>query len=255
MEFLLVKFVAALALPPTPMFLLLGLGLIMIWRKARYGLAVATLGFVTLLLLSTPFVARMLVLGLERYPPVEPESLKNTEAGAIVILGGGRSSVSPEYGGEDTVSQSALERIRFGARVQRATGLPVLVSGGRLYKERHSEAELMRDSLVEDFNVPVKWVEQKSLNSAENAIYTHEMLSADGVKHIILVTHTHHMARSAEIFKRQGFEVTPASTKFSRRRDDVNKSLSHYLPGVHALQASRESLHEYLGMLWYALRY
>ena len=255
MEFLLVKSLTALTLPPTSNFILLGLGLIMIARKRRAGLAVATFGFVTLLLLSTPFVARTLVLGLERYPPVEPEELQSVGADAIVILGGGRYSVSPEYGGEDTVSESALERIRFGARVQRATGLPVLVTGGRLYKEQHSEAKLMRDSLVEDFNVPVRWMEEQSLNSAENAIYAHKLLAADGIKHIILITHTLHMARAAEMFKRQGFRVTPASTKFSRRREDVSHHAGTFLPGVDALEASRSSLHEYLGMLWYSLRY
>ena len=234
--------------------MLIALGLILIWRKRRHGMSVAVFGLVTLLLLSSPYVSRQLVLGLEHYPPLSPEQVKSSGAAAIVIMGGGRYSVSPEYGGDDTVSDAALVRLRFGARVQRATGLPVLVTGGRLNRDRLSEAELMKKTLMEDFDVPVRWVEQQALNSAENAIYSRVILQKEGISNIVLVTHVVHMARSVAMFERQGFTVTAAGTRFSRRRPG-HEPLSAYLPSVHALASSRESLHEYLGLLWYAIRY
>ena len=51
---------------------------------------------------------------------------------AIVILGGGVRRHAAEYGG-DTLGQLTLERVRYGARVARLTGLPVLVSGGSVF--------------------------------------------------------------------------------------------------------------------------
>ena len=61
-------------------------------------------------------------------PSVRPRS--GAHAKAVVILGGGVRRNAPEYGG-DTLATLTLERVRYGARVARLTGLPVLVSGGR----------------------------------------------------------------------------------------------------------------------------
>ena len=45
------------------------------------------------------------------------------------MLGGGVDYGAPEYGG-NTVVSSTLVRLRYAARLYRATGKPVLVSGG-----------------------------------------------------------------------------------------------------------------------------
>ena len=60
-------------------------------------------------------------------PPVTLAQARSAQA--IVILGGGVRRNAPEYGG-DTVGRLTLDRVRYGAFVARATGLPVLVTGG-----------------------------------------------------------------------------------------------------------------------------
>jgi uncharacterized SAM-binding protein YcdF (DUF218 family) len=78
-------------------------------------------------------------------------------AQAIVILGGGVRHEALEYGGH-TLGRLTLERTRYGARVAKQTGLPVLVSGGAP-SGGIAEAEVMRAALAEEFGVPVRWVE------------------------------------------------------------------------------------------------
>ena len=78
-----------------------------------------------------------------------PDAAAISQAQAIVIVAGGRHRNAPEYGGE-TVNPLTLERLRYGARLARASGLPILLSGGAP-SGGTAEALLMRDALERDF--------------------------------------------------------------------------------------------------------
>ncbi len=62
----------------------------------------------------------------------------------------------------------------------RATGLPILVSGGSPYATRTSEAAQMKAVLEQDFRTEVKWAEEKSFDTFENARYARRLLAAAG---------------------------------------------------------------------------
>ena len=111
-----------------------------------------------------------------------------------MILGGGVRR-APEWGG-DTMNRLTLERVRFGARVARLTGLPVLVSGGSTYGAT-PEAALMRDALRDEFGIEVRWVEDASRTTAENAARTASILRANGISRVVLVTHSFDVPRAA----------------------------------------------------------
>jgi len=167
---------------------------------------------------------------------------------AIVVLGAGRYSEAPEYGLKDTVSRLGLVRLRYAAELQRASDLPILVSGGAPGGETVSEAELMRDVLVKEFRVNVKWIENKSRNTSENARYSAEQLG--NTRHIYLVTHAWHMRRAAREFERAGIRVTPAPTGFHTLSPKA-RALSAYLPSSEGLNSTRIAIHERLGYFWY----
>lgn len=61
----------------------------------------------------------------------------------IFIVGAARLKSAPEYGGSDTVGADLLLRLRYAAKLQRESGLPVLVSDGAGYQQRVPEADLM----------------------------------------------------------------------------------------------------------------
>ena len=243
--FLLKKLLAAMILPPTGPLLLALCGLWLARAKsARWragGLWLATISLLVLLLLSLPVVGKTLMAPLQPYPPITPAQLRQVQA--MVILGGGSYYAAPEYGG-DTVSHATLERLRYGARLARASGLPLLVTGGAPFGGR-PEGESMREVLEQDFGVKVRWVESVSRDTAENASLSAPMLKAAGVTRIALLSHGWHLPRAVPLFEKQGLEVTPAPAGFSTSAPSL---IAGFLPG--GLDNSRQALHEYLGQLY-----
>ncbi len=240
-----------LLLPPAVLVLLL-LEALVLFRVRRgaafFFTAVATLG---LLLLSLPVVSDALCRGLERYPALQEEAI-DASVGAIVVLAGGWTR-SPEYGG-GTLNAFSLERLRYGVRLHRRTGLPLMLVGGPMDRSQVPEAVLMARALNEEFNLRATWVEMRSRNTAENARNAAQILREAGVRHALLVTHAFHMGRALAQFDAQGFEVLPAPTRFCAGSEPTWKP-SEFLPNANAFYWSYLALHEYLGQLWYAVRY
>lgn len=247
MSWLLTNAIAALLLPPLSLLLLLALGLFLLYRRRRYAWPLIAAAFALLWLAATPYVAE----GGLRLLEARTAPLGKQPADAIVILGGGSYFHAPEYGGQDTVSRHTLERLRYGARLHRETGKPVLVTGGRPRGNALSEARQMKTALEQDFGVKTHWIEDSSDNTYENAYRSRQMLQAQGVRRIYLVTHAWHMPRAAEVFRRAGFEVVEAPTGFTTRyRSDPLA----FLPDADSLLDSKILVHEAIGLLWYRVR-
>ncbi|TQV68245.1 YdcF family protein [Exilibacterium tricleocarpae] len=242
----------ALALPPGLNVLLLLLALACWWHYRRLSLALAAVSLVLLIALSLPRVAQVLAHQLERpYPAVSPEQVVRG-AQAIVVLGGGDYPRAEEFGGADLLNAAALVRVRYAAYLQRRTGLPILVSGGRVYgHEREAQAEIMARSLRDHFGVDVEWIEPASRTTLENAIYSAEVLAAAGIERIALVSHALHMRRSVAVFSQRGLTVLPAPTGYFARTP-IRGWLA-FLPRADALDLSRRALHEQLGYWVYKL--
>jgi len=254
MELLLVKVVAALVLPPGGN-LVLAIAAVALWRRRRLLAAILlTTSLVTLYAFSTPKLSDVLFDVVETSDPWLPGAAQAQDAGAIVVLGGGRNNNAPEYGGE-TVSSASLVRLRYAARLQRETGLPLLVSGGRVDEaEPASEAAVIKNVLEAEFNASVSWLEERSRTTAENARYSAERLRHEQIAGIILVTDAAHMPRAAEAFENQGLVVYAAPTGFRGGQRRL-ASVFDWLPSSSALDQSRIALHEILGSIWYRIRY
>ena len=242
---------ASLLLPPMGLVLLGTLG----WWMARHRLYLGGfLMFLSVLLLiglSTDAGSRALARTLEQQTlPLIP--VADSKAQAIVILGGGRLHAAPDADGRDQVGPITLMRLRAGARLQRQTGLPVLVAGGAPDGSGESEARLMERTLKEDFRVPVRWIEDKSGNTAGNAILSSPVLYQAGIRRILLVTDAMHMPRARLVFERAGLEVVPMPTNFVATQE---LSLASFIPHAQALRHSHYALHEWLGLLWYQISY
>ncbi len=247
MSWFLTNTIAALLLPPLNLLLLLALGLYLLHRHHKAGWPLIAASFTLLWLASTPFIAEAGLHLLEAHttPPGKQK------ADAIVILGGGTYFSAPEYGGEDTVGEAALLRLRYGARLYRATGKPILVTGGKPLGNQFSEARQMKSVLEQDFGVAVSWVEDSSDNTYQNALLSHNILQKNGIKKIYLVTHAWHMPRAAGVFRRAGFDVVEAPLAYTTR---YRTDLLAFLPNAGALRDSRIFMHELIGLLWYRVQ-
>lgn len=252
MEYEFTKALALLLLPPGGNVLLALLGLLLMIRSRLFGVLLIVLSFASLYALSMPIVADGLSARLETASPDPLKTKVGLKPGAIVVLGGGKNSHAPEYDGP-TVSSASLERIRYAARLQRETGLPVLVTGGAAAPGELDEASLMKDALEQDFKVPVKWVEPRARTTAENASYSASMLKKDGIISIYLVTHAAHLNRAVEAFERRGMTVVPAPTAYRKNLEPPRSSLV-YMPSAGALFESSGVIYEFLGALWYRWR-
>jgi uncharacterized SAM-binding protein YcdF (DUF218 family) len=136
--------------------------------------------------------------------------------------------------------------------LQRKLHLPVLVSGGKPVGNALSEAQQMRLVLAQDFVVPVRWTEDSSDNTYENAKYSYRILHKAGIDRIYLVTQAWHMMRAASAFRAAGFAVIEAPTGFTTR---YHTGLLDFLPRADALQDSSLFVHEAVGMLWYKAKF
>ncbi len=245
--------VQALILPPLSLFLVYGVGLTLrVWRP-RLGSMLCSGAIAILFLLCTNAGAWLLVRPLESLE-TPLQSTKDTGAQAIVVLAAGRLEHSPEYAEKDIPDYIALARLQYAAKLHRETKLPVLVSGGNGTPDGRIEplANGMVRVLQDDFATPVKWIEDKSDNTAENAAFSAQILKQAGVSRILLVTDAMHMRRSRIVFLQAGLEVVAAPTIFFSK-DQV--ALLDFLPGAEGLRRSRYAMHEWLGMAWYCVRY
>lgn len=251
------KIVPLLLVPPGIILIVALLGFLIQIRWVLLGTLIVFLSFTALLIFSLPLTGYQLVAGIEsRFPPLNLSAPLDTQspAGAIVVLGGGRYTDAVEYGQGDTVSTLALERLRYAAYLQRRTGLPILVSGGKPYGEQTSEAALMQETLTRDFQVAVKWVEDKSGNTFENATYTKQMLAEAGVRRVYLVTHAWHMPRSVWAFETAGLSTIPAPMGFTTLSKEDRETLG-YFPSTYGLRLSSLGLRERVGLMWYQRKY
>ena len=238
-----------LLLPPVGLFWLVLAGLLA-WRRRwarRLGLAAVA----ALLAMSLPLVSNGLMRGLEPYPPLDPAAVRHPDVDAIVVLGAGRYTGAPEYGG-DTLGSLTLQRVRYGAWLQRRSGLPLVVSAGSPPDESPPLARLMARTLREEFQVPVALVEDRSRTTRQNARFTAELLRRRGWQRVWLVSHAWHLPRAVAAFRQAGIQAIPAPTAFDHH-DEPEYELYDFLPAAWALNQSYFALHERIGRLWYLL--
>jgi uncharacterized SAM-binding protein YcdF (DUF218 family) len=147
-----------------------------------------------------------------------------------------------------------LERLRYGAFLQRETGLPVYVTGGSPPEEYPPIGQLMARVLEREYGITPSEVEDRSRTTWENAAFSAPMLQRDGVDRVLLVTSAWHMPRAVEAFERVGLRVTPAPTYFIHREAGGDTRYGDWLPSAGAFAVSYFALHEYLGRAWYQVK-
>ncbi|MGE3332890.1 MAG: YdcF family protein [Rhodospirillaceae bacterium] len=239
-------------LPPGNLWLLLLAGFVLLClRKRTAGLGVIGAGLVAFYLLATPVVAGRLNALVQTVPALSDAAARDSSAQAIVVLSAGLHLNSAEYGGP-TVDETTLERLRYGARLHRLTGAPILVSGGQPPGVTVTLAGAMKESLEKDFGISDVLTEDRSLDTHENAVFSAETLSRSGVHKILLVTHASHMPRAAQAFSNAGLEVVPAPTIFAHVSAD---SPTNFIPRLSGLRDSHYAFYEGTGRLWYWLRH
>ncbi|MEQ7920505.1 YdcF family protein [Xanthomonas sp. WHRI 1810A] len=247
-------FFKTLLLPPGLFLLLILLACALRRSRPRLAIACFVLGFCGLWAISMPVMVEWSARAIERIGPL-PQSDWATlaqRADAIVVLGSGRERNDPSWGA-DIPTGVALERLRYAARMSKASGLPILVTGGLHYGEPPSEAAIMAESLENDFGVKVRWQEGLSRTTWENATMTAAVLLPQGINRVVVVTQAWHMPRSVWSFEKAGFTVVAAPVGFLGV--DNARPFGGWLPEAKAMTQSGQLLNEAAGLLMYPLVY
>ena len=252
-------------LPPVSLFVLAALGLMLGRRRPRLGGWLTVFSLIAGIALSMPLLAERLMAWVEApYAQLDPAPLRLPQARqaawagkpgqapqAIVVLSGGTLTDGTASTQPNRIGGFSLERTLHARRVARLTGLPILVTGGVTLQGGEPEARIMRSVLEGDLATPVKWIETKSRDTAENAAYTWNILQPLGIRRVLLVTHAFHMRRAQSAFERAGFAVTPAPHSFLA--GPVQFRWMQLVPTLDAVATSRLALREAMGLAWYRL--
>src|SRR5512140_3376398 len=175
-------YLAAPLLPPLAPLLLVVLGLLLLRSRQRlWGAVLAVVGTGTLWLLSCTAVSIWLnTLLLPAYPMASARALVSARVQAIVVLGGGTEMGLPD--GVSQLSPSSLDRLRYGVELARATGVPLLFSGGAGWGSKADappEADVAARVAEDAFGVKVRWKEDQSRDTRENALQSYKVLAPE----------------------------------------------------------------------------
>lgn len=206
----------------------------------RTGFWLGVVSVIMFIVLSMPRVSVWLSHPNEQFSPITTEQWH--EAQAIVVLGGGRSAPIPGQAPE-RINLDTFARVAKAAELERKTHLPILLTGGRPGGELRSEAELMKNSLQENFGIHASWLENNSRNTRENAQLSLPLLRANHIHTIVVVTTAFHMARAKRNFERCGFRVLAAPSGFSTSPPGI----MGWFPSALGLAQSQRALQEYVG--------
>ena len=246
----------ALLLPPVPLLLLMLIGARLILPRRGLGWFTVLLG-VVLLWLSTCTGTAQLLSQFVLHPPAamttdRVKELKATKVPtAIMVLGGGLEPFAPEYG-VGSLTQASLERLRYGVWLSRETGLALGFTGGVGFAQpdAKAEAQIAAQIAATEFNRPLKFVEDNSRDTRENAARTLALLRPLGIRHIVLVTHGWHMPRAVRAFgvaaAGSGIRIEAAPMGLARNTETATLA---WMPSSKGATDVRSILRELLGRL------
>ena len=240
----LTKFLYYWLLPPGILVAVLFLLWLYLKFKHAGGRKVVLIVCVLLYAVSLPVVSELLLWGLER----QYQQPSNPAGDVLVFLGGGAVAGVPDVAGRDQLSSISASRLLTVARLQKQTGLPVILSGGKVLPGDAAEALVARRALV-SLGLPADQivVDAGSRNTAENAQYTKKLCLQHGWKQPILVTSAVHLPRAAAFFKRAGLTVTPYPCDYQAGAAR-SFSLLSMAPRGDCLADASAALKEYLGL-------
>lgn len=241
--------------------LLLALALILN-RHKRLRVVLTLAGLLVLYLASNRWVSYSLAQSLEwRYLP--PEMLPQVDA--VVVLGG--ATESQQYPRPSVEVNGAGDRVLYSAQLYRDGVAPVLLlSGGSIDWQDGDGGSPAQDmaAILNEIGIPdsALWLQNRSQNTHEDAVYSAALLKEAGITRVILVTSAAHMPRSVALFEHEGIEVIPAPVDYTITREGWQTltnggwqaKLISLVPNSSSLGLTTSVMKEYLGMLIYHLQ-
>jgi len=237
----LVQFV----LLPSNICMLLGLAGLILYgmHRRKTGARLLVAAVVALCVIGVTPVGLILTLPLEnRFPQWRPDGIDPT---GIIVLGG---VISP------AVSRARHEVALSGAaeRITTAVTLARRFPDSRIVFAGDVESVFAR-RILEDLGVPASRIvlERRSRNTADNAVFTKQLLQPQPGQRWLLVTSAIHMPRAVGAFRKAGFPVEPVPVDYTT----TDWSTIWLMPDslLAGIDRTDVAVHEWLGLIGYRL--
>jgi uncharacterized SAM-binding protein YcdF (DUF218 family) len=253
------KMISLLFVPLNLSLLLIFIG-IFLWRwtaRSRTGFGMTLAGALLLLVMSLPVTASLLTGHLEAKAGGhrDPSELAAKGVHYIVVLS--YTTVTDRATPADRWGKAILGVLE-GIRLHRAVPNSVLVLSGGAYPGGQSEAEAMAE-LPHELGVVKEnlILETSAWDTQDEARIFARVV---GKRPFALVALAKHMPRAMEIFGAFGLHPVGCPYDFTARKmpDLVFQNwfaLYNWLvPDATSLRGSQDTMHEYIGILWFRMR-
>lgn len=256
----MVHILKSVATPIVWVFALIILGLIPAKYLRKKSLSklkrfLVLLGVIVLYIFSISPVSNLLVYSLEcryRLPSAEVLSTLNV----VVLLDGGFYPLGELRKYPEAVGVT-YSRLFNGVRVFKQSSARTLVLCGGDPKQAGETGANVMKSLAVALGVQEDRIvtETKSRNTMEHATELARLLAPTEERRIGLVTSALHMLRSERVFRKvfPGEIIVPIPVNYIYGSSEF--SLESMIPRAGALSMSTCAVHEWIGMLWYSVRY
>ena len=205
------------------------------------------------LIFSWPPTARLIWRSLESTYPYQPID-RVEQADAVVVLSGMLGMFETEYG---HVAEWGGAADRFFAGIdliQAGKADKLIFTRGQMpWSDGPPEGEVLRLKAL-NMGVPEANIllTGKAANTADEAIQVKTLLQQEGLNHIILVTSSFHMPRSKLLFDNAGINNVAYPTDFQA---NATTNWLDMIPSAQAFSATSSGLREYIGRMYYWLRF
>ncbi|MHB1657596.1 MAG: YdcF family protein [Burkholderiales bacterium] len=212
-------------------------------RKIKHAFAVSLFFAAAIYAFSIGPVKNILIFPLEN-SYYTPKNVKALKAKAIVVLGKGA------YNGV-MLDGDSLNRLVGGFILYRKLHIPIIFSGG--YSTSTVATSIIARKILLKMGVGRSDIitDDKSNDTAQNALDTEAICKKHKFTKIILVTSAYHMKRAVFLFRRTGtaagLKIIPYPVDF---KGNNHYNFYSFLPSMGNLTISVEAVHEYLGYGW-----
>jgi len=226
--------------------------LALLLRRRRLGAVLLSGGLIGLLLVSFGPVGAILMRPLEDRFPRPPADMP--EPTGIIMLGGFISYPSVTRGAI-SLTQEGERLSETAALAHRYPNAMVVLSGGTFGNRTEEETEgfIARRFLVElGVETSRIIVENRSLSTAENGVFTRDLLMPQPDQRWLLVTSASHMPRAVGSFRHANFPVIPYPVGYTT----TGLAGEYWTLGMEAsvnLLRADMAFHEWVGLLAYWL--
>lgn len=243
--FYVLKFICQWILPPGCFIVVMAGLCFYMYRVRARGRRVLLIITAALYFLSIRAGANLLALPLENFY----EQPKEVSGDVLLMLGNGSNASAPDISGMGQPSGTMAKSMLMTARLQRATDLPLLVAGGKVFEDTGTEADIAERSFKE-LGIPDSklFFERKSRNTVENARLAHEICREHGWRRPVLLVVALQAPRTAMIFEREGMDYLIYPTHYRRTRANNFNPVLDLVPDAGNLQDSAAAIREYMGI-------